>query len=237
MLKYKYKTQAVARVLKECVMQEKTKKYITIGVLVAIIVALATTLIVWALTPVGLNNKSEIKIQDAIDSKESIVIPVKMKNGVYTPSYQSFHSDLSLKELCDLTVKNDATIKFEIKDNKAYLCKLKDEKVVARCVLLKRNEIVKDLNYTASNMLVEGVVFPIHLTQAEVKEPITIANEQYGWSAVAELSVQTLSEWFNSVGIYELQIEGNIITCKDKVAGKNIAKVLVKDNLVAVKAL
>lgn len=218
----------------------KNTKIILISAVATIMVAVIVVLLVFCLTPVGTNNRSKINVVDALQTDNSITIPVKMKNGYYSPTSQTFSSKLSTAELCKLASEYDSSVKYELNGDKAYLYKTNGDKITARIALFKHQSIGKNLNYTANNMDIEGVIFPMHLTEKQVNEKIKLNGIEYNWYAVSFMTIDTLTDWLNKIGIYSVEInaQNDTLVCSRKVGDKQIkTQIHFNGNIVAVKSL
>lgn len=208
--------------------------------LLVIALTLIGLVIFFVVTPIGSNhNAKEIRVYDeTIPYNESIVLPVKMKNGTWTPTHQSFHSDLSLTQLCELAKNYDNNVSYEIYDDKAYLYKTKNSNIVARVMLTKNNYKSGDLNYTMQNLYAEGIVFPLHLTKKFFDEPIVFNDITYSWYAIAFITPTDMVKWLSDLNLYsvELNSQNDTICCISKNSSSK-TYIYFNGNIVAVKTI
>ncbi len=225
-------------------MTKETKKAIWIHVIVFSVIAIVVLGIFFPIIVTNNMDRANSKQICIVDrsikiSGEQIVIPVKMKNGFSTPTHQKFHSDLTILQLCELAKDYDSNQNYEIHNNKAYLYKVKSDKVIARAVLSKHDAIYDNLNYTLQHLSVEGIVFPIHLTEKFFNEEITFNDTIYRWYAISFMTVDELVNWLDSTGLYKLEINTQkdtvIVTDIEKDSPK--AQIYFNGNLIAVKAI
>ena len=225
-------------------MSPKKKKLIIAGVTIAIVI-IAIVLLGIFLPIITMSNDrtnaKQISIEDRSIkiSGEQIVIPVKMKNGISTPTHQKFHSDLTILQLCELAKDYDSNQNYEIHNNKAYLYKVKSDKVIARAVLSKHDAIYDNLNYTLQHLSIEGIVFPLYLTEKFFDEEITFSDTTYSWYAISFMTIDELVNWLDSTGHYKLEINAQkytvIVTDIEKDSPK--AQIYFNGNIIAVKAI
>lgn len=204
---------------------------------IVLIVSIVIAVVIPLCVPAGGRvNQKEVFVEDAINSEERIVIPVKMKNGYSTPSHQAFNSTLSIEDLCRLASEHNKNVKYQIVGNNAYLYKEVDGKIVARATLHK-SDYYEDLNYVLENMYVNGIVFPTHLTEKFTREKITVQGEEYHWYAVSFMTIDTLTQWLSSFGIYTLEVkeEKGTIICRHSDGTSEITnKILFDGNLICI---
>ena len=151
-------------------MTKETKKAIWIHVIVFSVIAIVVLGIFFPIIVTNNMDRANSKQICIVDrsikiSGEQIFIPVKMKNGFSTPTHQKFHSDLTILQLCELAKDYDSKIKYEIQNDKAYIYKEKKGTIVARGLLYDNHYIFGNLNYTLCTMKIEGIIFPLHLTE------------------------------------------------------------------------
>ena len=221
---------------------DKKKKIVIITATACALLAVILGFLIWGLTfkAGGLVDRKVICVEDStLFNGDSITIPVKMKNGFSTPTHQKFHSDLTILQLCELAKDYDSNQNYEIHNNKAYLYKVKSDKVIARAVLSKHDAIYDNLNYTLQHLSVEGIVFPIHLTEKFFNEEITFSDTIYRWYAISFMTVDELVNWLDSTGLYKLEINAQkdtvIVTDIEKDSPK--VQIYFNGNIIAVKAI
>ena len=225
-------------------MSPKKKKLIIAGVTIAIVI-IAIVLLGIFLPIITMSNDrtnaKQISIEDRSIkiSGEQIVIPVKMKNGISTPTHQKFHSDLTILQLCELAKDYDSKIKYAIQNDKAYIYKEKKGTIVARGLLYDNHYIFGNLNYTLCTMKIEGIIFPLHLTEKFFDEQITINDCTYQWYAVSFMTIEQMVEWLEEIGLYNVQVNdlNNTIICQDAKTNKDITEIYFDGNLIAVRKL
>ena len=191
------------------------KKFIIIIVSIAcVIVAALVGIGIWyaTWTAPALTNLDKVAVLDCLNSNQSITIPIKVKKVYPNHYYQKFDSDLSFEQLCEKASEYDPNVKYQIKDNFAYLFKENNGKIVARAVLHNKTRET-NFSYILDNMSVEGIVFPKHLVHRFIDEQITLNGTQYTSYAVAFISIDEFSDWLNNIGIYTLEINNQ----KDKI--------------------
>ena len=161
------------------------------------------------MTPVGLNNMQSIIVADGICQEEYIEIPVKMRQGFYSPYLNAFDSDLSLEELCELFANNDieGVKEYEIFDDVAYLTKSIDDKVVARTVLYDRKGDDVGFEYDLSDMQVKGCTLPVYLFDEIAFE--NIADDVAIYTSL--ITQYEITNWLSDLG-YTVNVTVNIIT-------------------------
>ncbi len=221
---------------------DKKKKIVIITATACALLAVILGFLIWGLTfkAGGLVDRKVICVEDStLFNGDSITIPVKMKQGLYSPSHQVFYSEKSISELCELAKNYDSNQNYEIHNNKAYLYKVKSDKVIARAVLSKHDAIYDNLNYTLQHLSVEGIVFPIHLTEKFFNEEITFSDTTYSWYAISFMTIDELVNWLDSTGLYKLEINAQkdtvIVTDIEKDSPK--AQIYFNGNIIAVKAI
>lgn len=149
----------------------KKAKIIT-GVTVGIIaIAIIIVMLVFCFTPVGLNNRKSIRIE--CYNSGYVNIPVKMVKGFYSPSMNSFNSDLSTEELCELTVKQtdqDYTYEYELYGDNAIIYAISSGTQIGFAELIKLEEgnrfdycLMDGNTYCESDKTID-TLFPLHLT-------------------------------------------------------------------------
>ena len=220
----------------------KKKKIVIITATACVLLVVILGFIIFGLTyqPCGFVDKKVICVSDStIFNGDTITIPVKMKQGIDTPSHQVFYSEKSILELCELAKNYNSNLNYEIHNNKAYLYKVKSDKVIARAVLSNHDAIHGKLNYTLQHLYVEGIVFPIHLTTKFFNEEITFNNTTYRWYAISFMTIDELANWLDSTGLYELEIntQKDIVIVTDIEKDSHKAQIYFNGNIIAVKAI
>ena len=225
-------------------MTKETKKAIWIHVIVFSVIAIVVLGIFFPIIVTNNMDRANSKQICIVDrsikiSGEQIVIPVKMKNGFSTPTHQKFHSDLTILQLCELAKDYDSKIKYEIQNDKAYIYKEKKGTIVARGLLYDNHYIFGNLNYTLCTMKIEGIIFPLHLTEKFFDEQITINDCTYQWYAVSFMTIEQMVEWLGEIGLYNVQVNdlNNTIICQDAKTNKDITEIYFDGNLIAVRKL
>lgn len=237
---YRYNYGTIKLIKGEIDMQAKTKKYLLFSTIALIIISLIVGLVVYFTCSADdtiVTNK--IIVNDALNNKQTITIPIKKSKVIYTPYNQLFYSETSVSKLCENAVANDSTLKYELHNDKAYIYKVSGNKIIARIVIQK--DISKDgYNYRADNMLIENIVFPIHLTEKIINSKITLNNELYDIYAVTFMTIDDMANWLESIGIYDLEInaEKDTIMCRNKNSQNSMpVKIHFNGNLVAIKTI
>ncbi|MDE6967333.1 MAG: hypothetical protein K2P12_01630 [Clostridia bacterium] len=221
-------------------MQAKTKKYLLYSILALVIILLIVGLTVYfTYSADDTITTNKVVVTDAINNEQTITIPIKKSKVIYSPNNQLFYSDTSLSKLCENAAANDSTLKYELHNDKAYIYKVVDNKIVAR-IALQADTSKSGYNYRAHNMLVKDIVFPVHLTEKVIDSKITINNELFDKYAVTFMTIDDMSSWLNCIGIYDLEInaEKDTIICTNKTPQNSLpVKIHFNGNLVAIKII
>ncbi|MCX4367640.1 MAG: hypothetical protein OSJ67_06565 [Clostridia bacterium] len=197
--------------------QKKTVAIIAVLALIAIVV------IVIALScfTVGRHDRKSILVESYYGDCE-IEIPVKMRNGVYTPTHNAFGSDLSIAQLAEkvkIHTYKGTSYEVELYGDRALIKAIKDNEVKGFAVLIDRGKYYdKNIRYFLTNChkmmnigegKTKGALIPWHLINRSIALESEVSNEIELDSGV---KIQDIADFYGIGGYYTVSTKDATIT-------------------------